>query len=96
MFPISGRLRAASPNCRLSSPSRSTVMLPLLSWIRKLKPAEAPKPEIVGMLNGKITASGMRATWAWIRAMKPRTCISSPCRSCQGFNRTKIVPKLGW
>ncbi len=96
MLPISGRLRAASVNCRESSPSRSTLMLPLRSWTRKLKPAEAPKPEIVGMLKGKMTASGMRATWAWIRAMKPRTWFSAPCRSCQGFRRTKIVPKLGW
>jgi hypothetical protein len=78
MFPISGRLRAASWNSRDSSPSRSTVRLPLRSCSRKLKPAEAPNPAMVGMLNGKMMASGIWDTCARIRAMNPLTCISAP------------------
>ena len=42
------------PRC---SPSCCTFSEPLRSWSRKLKPADAPNPEIVGILNGKMTAS---------------------------------------
>ena len=58
----SGRFRAASRNWRVRSPSCCTVSVPLRSCNRKLKPAEAPNPEIVGMLKGKMIASGMFAT----------------------------------
>ena len=34
--------------------------MPLRSWIRKLNPEAAPKPDSVGMLNGKMIASGNR------------------------------------
>ena len=96
MLPISGRLRAASWNCRESSPSSSTLRLPLRSWSRKLKPDEAPKPEMAGMLNGKMMASGMRANAPDTRAITPNTSDSSPCRSSQGLSLTKTVPKFGW
>ena len=59
MLPISGRFRTASMNWRLNAPSWSTLSVPLRSWRMKLKPAAAPKPEIVGMLNGKTIASGI-------------------------------------
>ncbi len=96
MLPISGRLRAASWNWRLSSPSSSTLRLPLRSWSRKLKPAEAPKPLMLGMLKGKMMASGMAANERIKRAITPVTCAASPCLSSQGLSRTKTVPKLGW
>jgi len=49
-------LRAASRKTRACSPSCATDSEPLRSCRRKLKPADAPKPEIVGMLNGNASA----------------------------------------
>ena len=57
----SGRCRPAAMNFRVCSPICWIVMVPLRSWSRKLNPAAAPKPAKVGMLNGKMTASGMAA-----------------------------------
>ena len=70
-------------------------MVPLRSWRRKLKPAAAPNPEMVGMLNGKAIASGIAASCGARRAMMPVTWSAGPWRSSQGLRRTKIDPKFG-
>jgi hypothetical protein len=55
----SGRLRAASRNDRVCLPRSATVIVPLRSWSRKLKPPAAPKPGMVRGAKGKITAPGV-------------------------------------
>ena len=92
----SGRWRAAARNARVWAPSWSTVSEPLRSWSRKLKPAAAPKPLMVGMLNGKATASGIWTSSRFTRAMMPFTCSASSWRSSHGLRRTKMLPKFGW
>ncbi len=67
-------------------------MVPLRSWMRKLNPEDAPNPDSVGMLNGKMIASGMAANCRCSPAMIPFTCSASPCRSSQGCSRAKIEP----
>ena len=92
----SGRWRASARKARVWAPSSSTLSVPLRSWSRKLKPAEAPKPAIVGMLKGKMTASGIAANCGARCPMIPFTCRASPWRSSQGLSRTRMVPKFGW
>ncbi len=91
-MPSSGRCRAAAMNFCDSSPSCAIDSEPLRSCSRKLKPEAAPKPASVGMLNGKITASGIAASCGRSPPMMPLTCSAAVVRSSQGFMRTKIVP----
>ena len=60
-MPSSGRCLAAARNFCACSPSCSIVSEPLRSWSRKLNPDAAPNPDRVGMLNGKMIASGIAA-----------------------------------
>ena len=92
-MPSSGRLRAASMNLLRLLAELLHVSEPLRSCSRKLKPDEAPKPEMVGMLNGKMIASGIAATCALqpahdaVARAAPRPCArptaSSARRSCR-------------
>ncbi len=95
-MPSSGRWRASARNLRASAPSCSTVSVPLRSWSRNLKPDEAPKPEMVGMLNGKTIASGIAASCRCRVAMMPLACRAASFRSSHGLRRTKMLPKFGW
>jgi hypothetical protein len=91
-----GRWRASARNVRAWFPRSSTLSVPLRSWRSMLNPADAPKPEIVGMLNGKTTASGISANRGVRCAMIPFTWSAGSWRSSQSLSRIRIVPKFGW